>query len=225
MLDIEEERSAIRRWQEDGDRRALETLIRSHARLAWSVARRWTDNPTHLEDLVAAGMIGLVRAAERFDRTRDVRFATYSVWWVRNEITDALPHVRGVVDVPLRAASTSQAVTIVHGKLALDAAPEEDDIDILGNLPDAEAGPEERMLLQASENVMIYALTEALATLPPLEEKVIRARRLHETPTSPAELAAALGISAGRIRQVETRAMGLLQRHLLERGFNVAQLS
>ena len=68
MLDIDEERSAIRLWQDHRDRRALETLVRAHARLAWSVARRWTDNPAHLEDLVAAGMIGLVRAAERFEQ-------------------------------------------------------------------------------------------------------------------------------------------------------------
>ncbi len=169
MLDIDEEKSAIRLWQDHGDRRALEILIRSHARLAWSVARRWTDNPAHLEDLVAAGMIGLVRAAERFDRTRDVRFATYSVWWIRNEVTDALPRVRGVVDVPLRAASTSQAVTIVHGQLALDAAPGEDDLDILGSLPADDPGPEEQMLSEAADHVMCAALAEALAALPTLE--------------------------------------------------------
>ena len=58
LLEFDQERDAIRRWQMNDDREALELLLRSHARQAWSMAARWTDNPSHLEDLAAEGIIG-----------------------------------------------------------------------------------------------------------------------------------------------------------------------
>ena len=103
LLAVEQEREALRKWQEDRDRNALELLLRSHARQAWSQASRWTDNPVHLEDLVAEGMIGLMRAADNFNRDMDVRFATYSSWWVMTSISTALSRVKTVIDIPPRA--------------------------------------------------------------------------------------------------------------------------
>ena len=71
MLAPEVERAAICAWQDDRDPHALELLLRSHARQAWAQAARWSDNPSQIEDLVAEGMIGLMRAADRFDRALD----------------------------------------------------------------------------------------------------------------------------------------------------------
>ena len=88
LLSFEQERAAIGGWQDRGDRKALELLVCAHARQAWALAARFTDNPTHLEDLAAEGMMGLLRAADSFDRSQDVRFSTYASWWIRSSIQD-----------------------------------------------------------------------------------------------------------------------------------------
>ena len=102
MLSVAQERDAVRNWQERGDRDALELLIRSHARQVYAQAARWTDNPSHREDLVAEGMIGLMRAADNFDLAQGVRFSTYASWWVLNGVSAALVRIKTVIDIPVR---------------------------------------------------------------------------------------------------------------------------
>ena len=101
-LSLEEEREAIRAWQEEEDRTALGLLVRSHARQAWSQARKWTNDMVDLEDLVAEGMIALIEAANNFDLKRDVRFSTYANWFVKNRIFAALLKFKTTIDVPTR---------------------------------------------------------------------------------------------------------------------------
>lgn len=113
LLELDEERNAIRRWQDHGDQEALELLIRSHARQAWSMAVRYTDNPVHQEDLAAEGVLGLIRAADNFDLGQDVRFSTYAGWWVMNGVTSAATRIRSVIDVPVRAVTEMRS-----GKMA-----------------------------------------------------------------------------------------------------------
>ncbi len=102
ILSIEEERDAISAWQQHGDRKALARLLSSHARMAWSAARRMTTDGALVEDLVSAGMVAMIDAANRFDISRNVRFNTYASWFVKNGILDALIRANGVVDIPSR---------------------------------------------------------------------------------------------------------------------------
>ncbi len=223
LLEPDEEQAAIVRWQRFEDRDALEVLMRAHARLAWSQARRWTDNPTHLEDLVAAGMIGLVRAASNFDLTRDVRYATYATWWVRNEIATALSRVRTVIDIPFRsrdAASPDKTIICVSG----DAGGPDDELGLLESVASEEPNPEECVLSQSSLSTMRNALLTALADLPEREANVIYRRRLSESGESLSDIAAAFAITPAQVRQVETRALSLLRDTLVARGFSLSVL-
>ncbi|MHA6345484.1 sigma-70 family RNA polymerase sigma factor [Roseivivax sp. CAU 1761] len=219
MLAPEEERLAIRRWQEDGDRAALETLLRSHARQVWALARRWTDNPAHLDDLVAEGMIGLIRAVENFDLGRDVRFATYSRWWVRNELSAAAGRVHAVVDVPRQARCAA-----VQGQVAVDVIGAEDGRDLLERMPCDDPSPEEQLLRRAAEATLHGALAAALAELPAREAAVLRRRRLSAPPVPAGQLAGELGLTLPRLRQIETRALNLLKQKLMARGFCLSAL-
>ena len=106
LLELQQERGALAGWQDRGDRAALELLLRSHARQAWSQAARYTDNPVHLEDLAAEGMIGLMRAATNFDRAQEVRFSTYSAWWVMNGVSSALARMLCLVFYSLITVSS-----------------------------------------------------------------------------------------------------------------------
>ncbi len=90
LLTLERERDLTRRWHEDGDERALQELIAAHGRIAVSVASKFRGAAVTFEDLVQQGYVGLLKAAMRFEPSRDVRFSTYAAWWVRAEVYDCM---------------------------------------------------------------------------------------------------------------------------------------
>ncbi len=77
-----------RAWREKGDERALHTLVQAYARLAVSVASKFRHYGLPISDLIQEGNIGLMQAAARFDPSRDVRFSTYAMWWIRASVQD-----------------------------------------------------------------------------------------------------------------------------------------
>ncbi|HSV28339.1 MAG TPA: RNA polymerase factor sigma-32 [Candidatus Omnitrophota bacterium] len=83
MLSGEEEAELIRRWKDEGDAAARNRLIESHLRLVVKTAATFRGYGLAVEDLVAEGNVGLVRALETFDADRNLRFSTYAQWWVR----------------------------------------------------------------------------------------------------------------------------------------------
>jgi RNA polymerase primary sigma factor len=81
---------ALARRIERGDREARERMIESNLRLVHAIARMHRNSSVPYADLVQEGTIGLVRAVERFDHRRGLRFSTYGVWWIRRSILDAI---------------------------------------------------------------------------------------------------------------------------------------
>lgn len=69
-------------------KKALDALINPHLRLVVSITRKFRHYGLSQEDLFQEGVLGLMHAAERFDPTRDVRFATYAQWWIRSYMTE-----------------------------------------------------------------------------------------------------------------------------------------
>jgi RNA polymerase primary sigma factor len=84
------EEVALARRIERGDRDAKESMIESNLRLVHAIARMHRRSSVPYADLVQEGTVGLVRAVERFDHRRGVRFSTYGVWWIRRSIIAAI---------------------------------------------------------------------------------------------------------------------------------------
>jgi RNA polymerase primary sigma factor len=84
------EEVALARRIEAGDREAKERMIASNLRLVHAVARMQRRGSVPYADLIQEGTVGLVRAVERFDHRRGLRFSTYGVWWIRRSILDAI---------------------------------------------------------------------------------------------------------------------------------------
>ncbi|MCA1776953.1 MAG: sigma-70 family RNA polymerase sigma factor [Loktanella sp.] len=113
MLSAVDERNLIRAWQGHGDKRARDRLINAFTPLATSVAKRFKRGTTEPDpDLVQQAHIGLMKAADKFDPERDIRFSTYAVWWVRAEIKAFAQANVSVVRRPQSVRSRRAAVHI-----------------------------------------------------------------------------------------------------------------
>ena len=65
-------------------------MIQCNQRLVMSVARKYLGRGMELSDLIAEGIVGLIKAVERFDHTRGFKFSTYSHWWIRQAMNRAI---------------------------------------------------------------------------------------------------------------------------------------
>jgi RNA polymerase primary sigma factor len=101
LLTAEEERALSSRVFA-GDEEARSHLIEANLRLVVKIARGFVTPDMPLLDLIQEGNIGLIKAAEKFDGERQVRFSTYASWWIRQSITRALVNSRRAIRLPHR---------------------------------------------------------------------------------------------------------------------------
>lgn len=101
LLSAQEEKDLSLAVQ-NGDESARTGLIEANLRLVIKIAQGYTNYDVPLIDLIQEGNIGLIKAAERFDFRRNVRFSTYASWWIKQAITRALVNTRRAIRLPHR---------------------------------------------------------------------------------------------------------------------------
>ena len=99
LLSANEEQDLGRRIQQ-GDLAAREHLVRANLRLVVSIAKLYSERGLTLQDLIAEGNIGLLKAAEKFDPDAGCRFSTYGSWWIKQAIRRSLSSTVQSVRVP-----------------------------------------------------------------------------------------------------------------------------
>ncbi|MGB0497254.1 MAG: RNA polymerase factor sigma-32 [Rubricella sp.] len=88
MLDAETELALARAWRDERDEKALHRLVTAYMRLAVSMASKYRRYGAPMPDLIQEAGVGLMKAADKFDPDRGVRFSTYAVWWIKASIQD-----------------------------------------------------------------------------------------------------------------------------------------
>jgi RNA polymerase primary sigma factor len=132
LLNAEQELALGSRIQA-GDLEAREHMIRANLRLVVSVAKMYTDRGLSLQDLIAEGNIGLMKAAEKFDPAAGCRFSTYGTWWIKQAIRRALTNTVKPVRVPSYMSELISRWRVVSQELAY----------LLGRAPSVEEVAEE----------------------------------------------------------------------------------
>jgi RNA polymerase primary sigma factor len=110
------EESELARLIERGDLGAKQRMIEANLRLVFAVARYYRGRGVPFADLVQEGTIGLVRAVERFDHRRELKFSTYAVWWIRRSLLDAIAGAQ-VIRIPAKANQHLAAVRRAESEL------------------------------------------------------------------------------------------------------------
>lgn len=88
LLDAEQEAALARAWRNHGDKAALDKLITAYMRLALSMAAKFRRYGAAMPDLTQEAAMGLMKAAEKFDPDRGVRFSTYAMFWIKAQLQD-----------------------------------------------------------------------------------------------------------------------------------------
>ena len=88
LLDAETELQLAYAWRDSRDEAALHRLITAYMRLAISMAAKFKRYGAPMSDLVQEAGLGLMKAADKFDPDRGVRFSTYAVWWIKASVQD-----------------------------------------------------------------------------------------------------------------------------------------
>jgi len=131
LLDAETEVRLARAWRDYRDERALHRLITAYMRLAISMAAKFRRYGAPMNDLIQEASLGLMKAADKFDPERGVRFSTYAVWWIKASIQDYVMRNWSMV----RTGSTSSQKALffnlrrVQAKLEREASQRGESLD------------------------------------------------------------------------------------------------
>ncbi|NKB71605.1 MAG: sigma-70 family RNA polymerase sigma factor [Candidatus Latescibacteria bacterium] len=121
-----------------GDIRARDQLVQANLRFVIDVAKNYQNRGLSLSDLISAGNVGLLTAAERFDGTKGYKFISYAVWWIKQSILQTLAeHVR-TVRLPLNKLSLLKDISEASRRLGQIGEPDLEEIAAELDLPTQE---------------------------------------------------------------------------------------
>lgn len=225
----DEERRLLRRWQKNKDVKARNAIIKTHLRFVVRMAHKRTKDPEASKDYIAAGNVGLLKAADKFDWARKpyIRFLTYAGWWVYKEMSDQDYATSSLVHVPAhrqkqqrRQAREFRTAIQEHGPINVDVCGMDQGLPegVVVSIEEARYIPDETEVIPSvsyEAERMRVMVRESIARLPPREQTVLSLYYgIKDDARNLVQIAAIMSMCPERIRQIKISGIQRLQTEL-----------